>query len=163
LYAKPEININRRVIRGYVELVWRGDGSIIVLSLAACRNVMTQHPAESSFHDTPGLAAPTDRRKTMKGRLLFTSAFFAFVQIPAQAQVTVDVSKITCEEYLTDTITASQYVVIWLSGYYNGKRNNTIIEPDAIKRNEQKVGQYCYEHRDTTVMDAVKSVLGVDK
>ena len=67
------------------------------------------------------------------------------------------------QEYLTDTITFSQYVVIWLSGYYNGKRNNTIIEPDAVKKNEQKVNLYCYQHREVAVMDAVKNVLGFDK
>jgi acid stress chaperone HdeB len=99
----------------------------------------------------------------MKGRLLLTSALFVFVQSPAQAQATLDISKITCQEYLTDTYTFSQYVVMWLSGYYNGKRNNTIIEPDAVKKNEDKVNLYCYEHRDATVMDAAKNVLGFDK
>jgi acid stress chaperone HdeB len=77
--------------------------------------------------------------------------------------VTLDISKITCEEYLMDTVTSSQYVVMWLSGYYNGKRNNTIIEPDAVKKNEEKVNLYCYQHRDATVMDAAKNVLGFDK
>jgi hypothetical protein len=52
---------------------------------------------------------------------------------------------------------------MWLSGYYNGKRNNTVIEPDAVKKNEEKVNLYCYQHRDTTVMDAAKNVLGFDK
>jgi len=99
----------------------------------------------------------------MKNRLLLTSALFVFVQIPAQAQVTLDVSKITCEQYLMDTITFSQYAVMWFSGYYNGKRNNTIIEPDAVKKNEEKVSLYCYQHRDATVMDAAKNVLGFDK
>ena len=100
----------------------------------------------------------------MKARLLLTSALFMFAQIPAsQAQATVDVSKITCEDYFMDKITFSQYVVMWLSGYYNGKRNNTIIEPDAVKQNEEKVNRYCYQHRETTVMDAAKIVLGFDK
>jgi hypothetical protein len=101
---------------------------------------------------------------TVKARLLLTSALFMFAQMPApQAQGTVDVSKITCEDYFMDKITFSQYVVMWLSGYYNGKRNNTIIDPDAAKKNEEKVNQYCYQHRETTVMDAVKNVLGFDK
>jgi acid stress chaperone HdeB len=95
----------------------------------------------------------------MKGRLLLTSALFVFVQIPVRAQVTVDVSKITCEEYLTDTFTFSQDIVMWLSGYYNGKRNNTIIQPDAVKKNAEKVNLYCYEHRETTVMDADAQVV----
>ena len=100
----------------------------------------------------------------MKARLLLTCALLSFAQIPAsQAQGTVDVSKITCEDYFMDKITFSQYVVVWLSGYYNGKRGNTIIEPDAVKKNEDKVNSYCYQHRDITVMDAVKNVLGFDK
>jgi hypothetical protein len=52
---------------------------------------------------------------------------------------------------------------MWLSGYYNGKRNNTIIDPDAVKKNEEKVNSYCYGHREATVMDAAKNVLGFDK
>ena len=101
---------------------------------------------------------------TVKVRLLLTSALLMFVSIPAsQAQETLDVSKITCEDYFMDKITFSQYVVMWLSGYYNGKRNNTIIEPEAMDKNEQKVDFYCNYHREMTVMDAVKNVLGLDK
>ena len=101
---------------------------------------------------------------TVKARLLLTSAILMFVQIiPSQAQQTLDVAKITCKQYFFDEITFSQYVVMWLSGYYNGKRNNTIIDPDALKKDEEKINQYCQGHRDTTVMDAVKNVLGFDK
>jgi len=100
----------------------------------------------------------------VKARLLLTSALFLFVQIATMhAQETVDVAKITCKQHFFDEITFSQYVVMWLSGYYNGKRNNTIIDPDALKKDEEKVNQYCQGHRDTTVMDAVKIVLGFDK
>ena len=99
----------------------------------------------------------------MNGRLLLTSALFVFVQIPAQAQVTVDVSKMTCEEYLADTYTFSQDVVAWFSGYYNGKRNNTIIQPQTIKKDKGEINSYCYQHRETTVMDAIKNVFGFDK
>src|SRR6516164_2819040 len=100
---------------------------------------------------------------TVKLRLLLTSALFLLAQIPSQAQQTLDVAKITCKQYFFDEITFSQYVVVWLSGYYNGKRNNTIIDPDATKKEEEKVNQYCQGHRDTTVMDAAKNVLGLDK
>jgi acid stress chaperone HdeB len=101
---------------------------------------------------------------TVKARLFLTSALFVFVQIPAQAQVTVDVSKITCEQVLLEQLAWTETeVVLWLSGYYNGKRNNTIVEPETIKKEEDKINQYCYGHRDTTVTDAVKNVLGLDK
>jgi hypothetical protein len=100
----------------------------------------------------------------LKTRLLLTSALLVFVQIPApRAQVTVDVSKITCDQLLLEKPVPAKYVVLWLSGYYNGKRNNTIIEPEAMDKNEEKVDFYCNLHRETTVMDAVKDVLGLDK
>ena len=103
--------------------------------------------------------------ETVKARLLLTSALFLFVQMPTtQAQVTVDVAKITCEQVLMEKLAwTEREVVLWLSGYYNGKRNTTIVEPEAVQKNEEKVNHYCYEHRDTTVMDAVKNVLGFDK
>ena len=100
----------------------------------------------------------------VKARLLLTSALLMFVQIPAQAQVTVDVSKITCEQVLMEKLAwTEREIELWLSGYYHGKRNDTIVEPEAVKQNEEKLNRYCYEHRDTTVMDAVKNVLGWDK
>jgi hypothetical protein len=47
----------------------------------------------------------------------------------------------------------SRDIVLLLAGYYSGKRNSTIIEPQAVKKNEEKVNSYCYQHREATVMD----------
>ena len=100
----------------------------------------------------------------MRVRLLLTSAAFFFALTPGlRSQVTVDVSKITCEQLLLEKLAPSKYVVLWLSGYYNGKRNNTTIAPAEMDKNEEKVDFYCNQHRETTVMDAVKDVLGLDK
>ena len=78
--------------------------------------------------------------------------------------MTVDVSKITCEQLnLEKLAVTSRDVMLWLSGYYNGKRSNTILEPETVKTNGEKVNSYCYKHSDMTVMDAVKNVLGFDK
>jgi acid stress chaperone HdeB len=97
---------------------------------------------------------------TVKARLLLASALFLFVQIPAsQAQVTVDVAKVTCEQLLMAALPfTSRDVVLWISGYYHGKHDNTIIEPAAIKRDADKLNNYCFEHGETTVMDALKNM-----
>ena len=102
---------------------------------------------------------------TVKLRLLLTSTLFLFAQMATmQAQETLDLAKITCEQFATEQLaTPSRDIVLLLAGYYNGKRNNTIIEPLTTQKNEEKVNQYCYGHRETTVMDAVKNVLGFDK
>jgi len=96
---------------------------------------------------------------TVKARLLLTSTLFLFVQIPAQAQVTVDVSKITCEQLSMEQLPfTSRDIILWLSGYYHREHNNTVIEPGAIKRDYNNLDRYCYGHGDTTVMDAVKNM-----
>ena len=96
----------------------------------------------------------------MKLRLLLTSALFVFVQVSApQAQVTVDVVKITCEQLTMAALPfTSRDVILWLSGYYHGKHDNTIIEPNAIKRDANNLNNYCFQHGETTVMDAVKNM-----
>ena len=102
---------------------------------------------------------------TVKLRLLLTSALFLFVPMPTtQAQETLDLAKITCEQFEGQQLASpSRDIVLLLAGYYNGKRNNTIIEPQKIKKEVQEVDAYCYQHRETILMDAVKNVLGFDK
>jgi HdeA/HdeB family len=101
----------------------------------------------------------------VKARLLLTSALFVFVQIPVpHAQETLDLAKITCDQLAGEKLAASSRdVELWLSGYYNGERHNTIVEPLAIKKHADQINLYCLHNRDTTVMDAVKNVLGLDK
>ena len=101
----------------------------------------------------------------MKLRPLLTGALFLFMQIATmQAQETLDVTKITCHQITRGELSPpSQYVVVWLSGYYNGRRNNTIIDLQTIKKNEEKVYSYCYHNAETTVLDAITNVLGLEK
>ena len=101
----------------------------------------------------------------MKLRPLLTGALFLFMQIATmQAQETVDVAKITCHQLMMDQLASpSRDVALWLSGYYNGQRNNTIIDLQTIKKNVEKVNSYCYHNAETTVLDAINNVLGLDK
>ena len=103
--------------------------------------------------------------ETVKLRLLLTSTLFLFTQMPTmQAQETLDLAKITCEQFEMEQLAPpSRDIVLVLVGYYNGKRNNTIIEPQTIKKHVEEVESYCDKHGQTTVMDAVKIVLGFDK
>ena len=97
---------------------------------------------------------------TVKARLLLTSALFLFAQVPTmQAQETVEVAKITCQQIIGEQLaTPTHDVVMWLSGYYNGKRNNMTINIQTIKNDEEKVRLYCYQNLEMTVLDAIKNV-----
>jgi hypothetical protein len=81
----------------------------------------------------------------------------------ARAQVTVDVAKITCDQLTLYKITDPQNIALWLSGYYNAKRNNTVVDTQQLAANTQKIKQYCMLKPDSTVMQAVESVFGAQK
>ena len=87
----------------------------------------------------------------------------AVAVLPAHAQVTIDVSKITCEQYILFTVADPKDIAMWLSGYYNGKRNNTVIDTQEFREAGKKVMDYCQLNLKTTVMDAVEKVLGVKR
>jgi hypothetical protein len=50
----------------------------------------------------------------------------------AQAQVTVDMAKITCDQLTLGRITDPQNIALWLSGYYHARQNNTLVDTQAL-------------------------------
>jgi acid stress chaperone HdeB len=82
--------------------------------------------------------------------------------VQAQAQVSLDVAKITCRQLFFDKMISpnEKSLAIWLSGYYNAKRNNTVLDLGAFAKNVDKVEDYCRLNEDVTVMDAVTKALG---
>ena len=97
--------------------------------------------------------------KSVAAGLLFCLVAVA----PAGAQATVDVAKITCKEFLHDTITVPANIAYWLSGYYNAKRHNTVFDTNVLQSYVGKVQDYCLNHEDMTVMKAAEALLGVGK
>jgi acid stress chaperone HdeB len=78
---------------------------------------------------------------------------------PAQAQVTLDMSKITCDQWAGYKITNPQNIAFWLSGYYNGKRGNTMLDTQELSAHTQKLRDFCIVNPQVPVMQAVEKVL----
>jgi acid stress chaperone HdeB len=83
----------------------------------------------------------------------------------AQAQVTVDVTKINCDQFVHHKISTPNLIAAWISGYYNAKRNNRIIDLEILDENVSKVKNYCSDEKNfkVPVMKAVEQVLGKSK
>jgi acid stress chaperone HdeB len=111
--------------------------------------------------------------------LVLSSIVFATVS--TQAQVSIDVSKITCDEYVHDKIPIPDFgsfsavgslearsmlsrwlIAAWLSGYYHAKRNNWIIDLESLENNANKLTNYCYDEKNfkVPIMEAVERILG---
>jgi acid stress chaperone HdeB len=99
----------------------------------------------------------------MKTLTIVLAAQVALVAFAAEAQTSVDVAKISCEQFLFDKIAPTKSIAVWLSGYYNGLKHNTVIDLDQMDSNIDKVEDYCRLNLSMTVMDAAKNALGLGK
>ena len=79
-----------------------------------------------------------------------------------QAQMTVDVAKINCDQFVHHKISEPRLIAAWRSGYYTAKRNNRVIDLQALEENMSKVTNYCSDEKNfkVPVMKAVEQVLG---
>jgi len=69
----------------------------------------------------------------------------------AQAQVTVDVTKVNCDQFVHHKISEPRLIAAWLSGYYNAKRNNRVIDLQSLEENMSKVTNYCSDEKNFKV------------
>jgi hypothetical protein len=100
----------------------------------------------------------------MKQKSFLWGAAFFLVAAPAtQAQVTLDVSKITCEQFLLFRVADPRDIGIWLSGYYHGKMGSTVVDMQNLKDTAEKVKDYCRANLQQPVMKGVETILGAGK
>jgi acid stress chaperone HdeB len=93
--------------------------------------------------------------------IMFGAGLASIGQQAAQAQVTIDITKITCHEFVTGQIADSNTLSVWLNGYVNGARGKTLIDP--LSPGCIDLVHFCEDHTDALVLDAARKVFGADK
>lgn len=69
-----------------------------------------------------------------------------------RAQTTVDVAKITCEQFIDLKVAPPDTIALWLNGYYHGLQRKTIVDAQQIKDQVENMMKYClYEGKGGTV------------
>ena len=66
---------------------------------------------------------------------------------PANAQVQVDMNRITCEQFLRYDLENKNFVVYWMSGYYSASKNYDVLDFQRLQRNAEKILAYCKRHK----------------
>ena len=98
-----------------------------------------------------------ERGTTMRPWLIMLVPGLALIGLQAvQAQVTVDITKITCNQFLAGQLTDSRTLAIWLNGYLNGARGKTLVDPLSLEENN--LINYCLSHNEMLVLDAARNV-----
>ncbi|MFV0279688.1 MAG: HdeA/HdeB family chaperone [Rhodoblastus sp.] len=62
---------------------------------------------------------------------------------PAQAQVKIDMTKVTCGEYLAMDPDASRDFSTWLSGWFSQKANEKSVDIEGLRKNIANVQKWC--------------------
>jgi acid stress chaperone HdeB len=94
-----------------------------------------------------------------KSAAILLFALIAGVAQPAHAQVTLDLAKVTCEQWSGYKITNPQNIAFWLSGYYNGKRGQTVVDTQALAAHVNRLRDFCITNPQMPVMQAVEQLL----
>ena len=96
----------------------------------------------------------------MRLRLVGAVVGIVALQSTANAQLTIDMSLITCEQYLAMKPAMSRDFSAWMSGWFSYQKNITDIDPLLHQKNVSNVRAWCQYHpRDkvmTGLQDAIK-------
>jgi acid stress chaperone HdeB len=99
----------------------------------------------------------------MKPSLYAMAAIAFLAACPAHAQLTVDMSKVTCKQFVTYEITDARSLSIWLSGYFNAQQNNMVVDVSKFRSRSNALKEFCLTHQDLALMEAAKTVIGSNK
>jgi hypothetical protein len=97
----------------------------------------------------------------MKRLLIGLSIAGAFAPSLGQAQVMIDMTAVTCEEFLKMPPEQEGNFAAWMSGYYNQKTSSTVVDLDALVKNIENVKTWCASNPKESVMAGLQRA--VDK
>jgi acid stress chaperone HdeB len=75
----------------------------------------------------------------------------------------VDVSKVTCNDFVKGTFGDIAVLSVWLSGYYHGRIHNTKIDLKGYVENSKLVRDACASDLKQTVMQAIENQIRTEK
>jgi hypothetical protein len=76
----------------------------------------------------------------------------AMLASAVHAQVSIDMSRVTCAEYLAMPAAQSATFSAWMSGWFNQKTGYVFVDIDAYARNVANVKSWCASNPSQTVM-----------
>jgi len=90
------------------------------------------------------------------GKLVFALAIATLILPGAShAQATLDMTQVTCANYLAMSPDQARIFSAWMSGWYNQKFGYTTVGIDDFGRNVASVRQWCAGNQQSTIMAAL--------
>jgi acid stress chaperone HdeB len=90
--------------------------------------------------------------------MLFAAAL-TLSSVPAHA-VVLDLSTMTCKQFIEGGDDTIKMVLTWMDGWYKGDSDEAIIDTDVFVENAKKFGAYCGKNPSISIVNAAEAVLG---
>ena len=74
-----------------------------------------------------------------------------------QAQVAIDMGRVTCGEYLAMSPETADIFSAWMSGWFNQKNGYVSVDLDAYHRNVDNVKAWCANNKASSVMGGLQA------
>jgi acid stress chaperone HdeB len=88
--------------------------------------------------------------------IIAAAAVTALAGTDAKAQAVIDMTMITCKQYLESDRDRQDIIASWMSGYFNAARNNAVLDTSRFERNKATVTSYCKRNRAESLMSAIQ-------
>ena len=98
----------------------------------------------------------------MKCRLIGLTFAISIVPVVANAQLTIDMNRITCGEYLAMPPSQSDSFSAWMSGWFSYQSRKTYVDLVAHQKNIANVKEWCKYHPSESVMTGLQKAVGTN-
>jgi acid stress chaperone HdeB len=88
--------------------------------------------------------------------IAFAVAASALATTQAKAQVVLDMTMLTCRQYLEADKARQDLIAAWMSGYYNAAKGNPVFNATLFTSNRNRIAAHCKRNRGETLMSAIQ-------
>jgi acid stress chaperone HdeB len=88
------------------------------------------------------------------------AAFLLLVSTPASHAVVIDLSMMTCREFLASNKDEIRIIWAWLDGYYTDEQEAPIIDTDRLVDNLKKLNEHCAANPTIGLITATNELFG---
>jgi acid stress chaperone HdeB len=77
----------------------------------------------------------------------------------AFAQVILDISTVTCDQFIKYKVADPKLIAVWLNGYFHGKRGDAKVDTQKLKEDADEVEKFCFKNPQAPLMQSVESIV----
>jgi acid stress chaperone HdeB len=118
------------------------------------------YPRGSSRGSDARLQPQAFKGKIMKLRYAaLAAALWMVASVPANA-VVLDLSTMTCKQFIEGGPDEIKMVLTWMDGWYKGDEDEAIIDTEVFVENAKKFGAFCAANPSISIVNAAEKILG---